>query len=57
MNKIYLIILSLFFITSCTQNNKESENLTIPNKITFEVNEGTEFLLTAFNLAVEDRNV
>ena len=54
MNKIYLITLSLFLVTSCNQNNKEKESVIDPNKITFEVNEGTEFLLTAFNLAVEE---
>lgn len=54
MNKRYLIILSLFLITSCIQNNIDKESVRNSNKITFEVNEGTEFLVTAFNLAVEE---
>ncbi len=52
MNKVYLIVASLVLIASC--KSKERKNDSNSNKITFEVNEGTEFLLMAFNLAVEE---
>ncbi|WP_081802099.1 DUF4932 domain-containing protein [Aquimarina atlantica] len=53
MNKQYLMLLFIVLIASCKQKDKERKITSNPNKITFEVNEGTEFLLTAFNLAVE----
>ena len=54
MKNTVLIALSLLLITNCNQNQQDIKGAVKPNKITFEVNEGTEFLLTAFNLAIGD---
>lgn len=54
MKKIALAFSVIFLITSCNKSKNEIESPRVENKITFEVNEATEFLITAFNLAVEE---
>lgn len=50
MKKIFLVLIPLILVLACKRSEPKEET----NKISFEVNQGTEFLITAFNLAVEE---
>lgn len=50
MKKLFLLLFSLTLLANCKTTQQEKK----VNNISFEVNQGTEFLMTAFNLAVEE---
>ncbi|MDE5422559.1 DUF4932 domain-containing protein [Ancylomarina sp. DW003] len=50
MKNIVILLMPLFLITACKSFKHKEES----RKISFEIHQGTEFLITAFNLAVEE---